>query len=43
MKQTEISDRGLVRLLPATYHKPPSLRGLVDTDDEMEILARSRA
>ena len=31
MKQTEISDRGLVRLLPATYHKPPSLRGLVDT------------
>ena len=39
MKQAEISDRGLVRLLPATYHKPPSLRGLVDTDDEMEILA----
>ena len=39
MKQTEISDRGLVRLLPATYHKPPALRGLVDTDDEMEILA----
>ena len=39
MKQTEISDRGLVRLLPATYHKPPSLRGLVDTDDEMEIIA----
>ena len=40
MKQTEVSDRGLVRLLPATYHKPPSLRGLVDTDDEMEILAQ---
>ena len=39
MKQTEISDRGLVRLLPATYHKPPPLRGLVDTNDEMEILA----
>ena len=39
MRQTEISDRGLVRLLPATYHKPPALRGLVDTDDEMEILA----
>lgn len=39
MKQTEISDRCLVRLLPATYHKPPSLRGLVDSDDEMEILA----
>ena len=40
MKQTEISDRGLIRLLPATYHKPPALRGLVDTDDEMEILAQ---
>ena len=39
MKQSEISDRGLVRLLPATYHKPPALRGLVDTDDEMDILA----
>lgn len=39
MRQTEISDRGLVRLLPATYHKPPALRGLVDTDDELEILA----
>ena len=39
MKQTEISDRGLVRLLPATYHKPPSLRGLVDSNDEMKILA----
>ena len=39
MKRTEISDRGLVRLLPATYHKPPALRGLVDSDDEMEILA----
>ena len=39
MKRTEISDRGLVRLLPATYHKPPALRGLVDSDDEMDILA----
>ena len=39
MKRTGISDRGLVRLIPATYHKPPALRGLVDTDDEMEILA----
>ncbi len=39
MKQSEISDRGLVRLLPATYHKPQSLRGLVDSDDEMDILA----
>jgi RES domain-containing protein len=39
MKQTALSDRGLVRLLPATYHKPPTLRGLVDTDAEFEILA----
>ncbi|WP_176085897.1 RES family NAD+ phosphorylase [Martelella sp. HB161492] len=39
MRQTEISDRGLVRLLPSTYHKPPALRGLVDGDDEMDILA----
>lgn len=39
MRQTEISDRGLVHLLPATYHKPPALRGLVDTDDGLEILA----
>jgi|TARA_R110000751_G_scaffold82258_2_gene165564 RES domain-containing protein len=36
---TEVRDRALVRLIPATYHKPPSLRGLVDTDEEMEILA----
>ncbi|WP_323039632.1 RES family NAD+ phosphorylase [Gemmobacter sp.] len=39
MRRTALSDRGLVRLLPATYHKPPALRGLVDTDDELEILA----
>lgn len=39
MKQTEISDRGLTRLIPATYHKPPALRGLVDTEDEMAVLA----
>ncbi|PSL19964.1 RES family NAD+ phosphorylase [Shimia abyssi] len=39
MKQTDLSDRGLVRLLPATYHKPPVLRGLVDTDAEADILA----
>lgn len=39
MKQTEISDRGLARLIPATYHKPPALRGLVDTDDELAVLA----
>ncbi len=34
-----VSDRALVRLIPATYHKPPALRGLVDSDDEMEVLA----
>ncbi|MFW8635689.1 RES family NAD+ phosphorylase [Cribrihabitans pelagius] len=39
MKQTGISDRGLIRLLPATYHKAPALRGLVDTDEEADILA----
>ncbi|MGV8987273.1 MAG: RES family NAD+ phosphorylase [Cypionkella sp.] len=39
MKRTDLSDRALVRLLPATYHKPPSLRGLVNSDDEMQILA----
>ena len=39
MRKTELSDRGLVRLIPATYHKPPSLRGLVDSDEELAILA----
>lgn len=39
MKQTDLSDRALIRLLPATYHKPPALRGLVDTEDELAILA----
>ncbi|MFG6638104.1 RES family NAD+ phosphorylase [Sulfitobacter sp. 1A12126] len=39
MKKTEISDRGLIRLLPATYHQPPALRGLADGEEEMEVLA----
>lgn len=39
MRKTGLSVRGLVRLLPATYHKPPALRGLVDTDAELEVLA----
>lgn len=39
MKITAINDRALVRLIPATVHKPPVLRGLVDTDDEAAILA----
>lgn len=43
MRHTALSDRGLVRLLPATYHKPPVLRGLVDSDDEAEQLAEIEA
>ena len=39
MKTTEINDRGLVRLISETHHKSPTLRGLVDTDDEAAILA----
>ncbi len=39
MKRTTLSDRALVRLLPATYHKPPALRGLVETEEEAEVLA----
>ena len=35
---TELKDRGLVRLIPATYHMPPSLEGLVDGDEEMAEL-----
>jgi len=36
---TPVNDRALVRLVPETHHKPPVLRGLVDSDDEMAILA----
>lgn len=39
MRRIEIADRGLVRLIPSAYHKPPILRGLVDDDGEMELLA----
>ena len=39
MRITAVSDRALVRLVSATYHKPPALRGLVDTDAELDILA----
>lgn len=39
MKITTIQDRGLVRLIPDTHHKPPVLRGLVDSDEEAAILA----
>jgi hypothetical protein len=36
---TSINDRALVRLISQTHHKPPVLRGLVDTDEEAAILA----
>lgn len=39
MKITTISDRALVRLISNTHHKPPVLRGLVDSDAEMDVLA----
>lgn len=39
MKITAIHDRGLIRAIPQTHHKPPVLRGLVDSDDEFDILA----
>lgn len=39
MKSTAIGDRGLVRLISETHHKPTSLRGLVDSEDEMAVLA----
>lgn len=43
MRITSINDRGLVRLIPETRHKPPVLRGLVDTDEEAAILAELEA
>lgn len=39
MKVTSVNDRALVRLIPETHHKPPVLRGLVDSDEEAAILA----
>ncbi len=39
MKTTAINDRGLVRLISQTHHKPPVLRGLVDSDAEAVLLA----
>lgn len=39
MRITSVNDRGLVRLISETHHKPPVLRGLVDTDEEAAILA----
>lgn len=39
MRLTSINDRALVRLISETHHKPPVLRGLVDTEEEAAILA----
>ncbi|MEM5494297.1 RES family NAD+ phosphorylase [Hoeflea sp. AS16] len=39
MKISPVNDRALVRLIPETRHKPPVLRGLVDSDEEAAILA----
>ena len=39
MRITAINERGLVRLISETHHKPPVLRGLVDSDEEADILA----
>lgn len=39
MTLTSLRDRGLVRLISASHHKPPTLRGLVDSDAEMDVLA----
>lgn len=36
---TPVNDRGLIRLIPESRHKHPVLRGVVDTDEEAEILA----
>lgn len=40
MRITSINDRALVRLISDTHHKPPVLRGLVDTDEEAAIVAK---
>ncbi|WP_112323038.1 RES family NAD+ phosphorylase [Oceanibium sediminis] len=39
MRITALNDRALVRLISETHHKPPVLRGLVDTDEEAAVLA----
>jgi hypothetical protein len=36
---SSVNDRALVRLIPETHHKPPVLRGLVDSEEEAAILA----
>lgn len=39
MKLVAVNDRALVRLIPETRHRPPVLRGLVDSEAEAEVLA----
>lgn len=39
MRITPVNDRALVRLISETHHKPPVLRGLVDSDEEAAVLA----
>ncbi|QYX56196.1 RES family NAD+ phosphorylase [Roseovarius sp. SCSIO 43702] len=39
MRVTTLNDRALVRLISETHHKPPVLRGLVDSDEEAAVLA----
>lgn len=39
MRLTSVNDRALVRLIPETHHRPPVLRGLVDSDEEAAALA----
>ncbi len=38
MRFTAINERALVRLVSKTHHKPPVLRGLVDSDEEVAVL-----
>ncbi len=37
---TEIAEKATVRLVPTAYYKPPVLQPLIDTDEELELLAR---
>lgn len=39
MRIAQLNDRALVRFIKATYHKPPVLRGLVDSEAEAALLA----
>ena len=39
MRIAQLNDRALIRLISETHHKPPVLRGLVDSDEEAAILA----